>query len=78
MFANIVSLCVHWFFLSQFNFFCCLLIHILYHSQCQMWLNSGGYIFLTHDNDDDVQKRNEKKAESENKYYQSKTYVNGD
>jgi hypothetical protein len=41
------------FFLSQFNFFCCLLIHILYHSQCQMWLNSGGYIFLTGDDDDD-------------------------
>ncbi len=50
----ILYLCVHWFFLSQFNFFCCLLIHILYHSQCQMWLNSGGYIFLTRDNDDDV------------------------
>jgi len=27
---------------------------------------------------EDAQKRNEKKVENENKYYQSKTYVNGD
>jgi hypothetical protein len=32
----------------------------------------GGYVNYA------VQKRNEKKVESENKYYQSKTYVNGD
>jgi ethanolamine-phosphate cytidylyltransferase len=29
-------------------------------------------------NHEAYKKRNEKKAESENKYYQSKTYVNGD